>query len=176
MEPGRLVTRLRWIVAAGILVVSPALMSCSSSLSVETQQRARRGDVEFLMERLSHKNEWIVADCARGLGRHKVAQAIPELIRVLEDEAIGPHARWEAGLALAQIHPPDGAPRLRLAYQRAGHPEERYWLLLAVAAYCDDETQGLLEQVTSDSDIFLSRIALKSLNHCRKAQDGEDTQ
>jgi hypothetical protein len=78
-------------------------------------------------------------------------------------------------LALARIHPPDGAPRLRLAYQRAGHPEERYWLLVAMATYCDEETRGMLEQAASDSDIFLSRIALKSLQDCQKTLTGEET-
>ncbi len=164
--------RCRFRVLMGLLAV---LGGCSSSLSVTTQQKARQGDVEFLMDRMTHKDEWIVADCARGLGHHRVAQAIPGLIRVLEDEAVGPYARWEAGLALARIHPRDGASRLRLAYQRAGHPEERYWLLVAMATYCDQETRGMLEQATADSDIFLSRIALKSLQDCQKTLTGEET-
>ncbi len=155
-----------WLVVCG-----GGFSSCSSSPAVEVQLKARQGDIPFLLDRLTHRDEWIVADAARGLGHHRATVAIPGLILVLEDETMGPYARLEAGLALAAMGTWEAAAPLRLAFQRAGHPEERYWLLVALSAFCNEETLGLLEQAQSESDIFLARAAFKGLEQCREHRE-----
>lgn len=154
------------LLLASWVLMALAGAACSSSPSVGVQQMRRISDVPELIELLSDSHEWIVSDAARRLGELRAREAIPELQRILEDSAIGPYARYEAALALSRMGAPGLGGAMHLAFERAGHPEERYWLVVAVSAYCDEASMGLLEQVMSDSDIYVARAARKGYNNC----------
>lgn len=152
--------RTAGIVAAWGMFALVGLSACSSAIVKVQQSR----DPGFLMDTLTkEKDEWLVEDAARALGRIRHAKAVPALIRIVSDPNAGPYRRSGAAWALGNIGDLQAARPLVSALERASHPEERYAIVEALGRLSSPESRAALESVVNDPDVLVAKAAQKGL-------------
>lgn len=158
-----------------ILSVCLSMGAACTSPSMALRDAVQRGDRQALLEQLARSSEtrddWLIEDAARALGELREAAAVPGLLAVLEDPTVGPLRRASAGRALGRIGKPEAVRPLLAALERASHPEERYWLIVGLYAFCGlDETQAELhstfQKAEAHGDALIRRAAKKGQLHC----------
>ncbi len=140
---------------------------CVTSPSVEAQKAIKRGDIDAMLDNLNSNDEWILEDTCRALVYSPQPEAAVRLLEILNTPESGPYARGQAARALAALKDPTYVPELIRAYERAGNSEERYWIMVGIAAFCTEATLGLMESEQFDADLFVSRLAMGGLARCK---------
>jgi HEAT repeat protein len=155
--------------ASVLLPVLLLLQVCGCTpRAVQVVEAGRARDCGVLVDALGDKEHWILEDAAVGAGQARCANAVPRLVRVLENPAAGPRARAEAAIALSVLNAIAALPKILSALQRTENSEERYWLVVAAGRFCTAESLAAVEGAARDGNVVVSKGARKVLLDCRK--------
>jgi len=151
------------ILVASVLLFGLLLAGCGSKV-ISVQKATAKKDQTHLIEVLTNAEEdWLIEDAAWGLARVGTAKAVAPLLAILNNTSGSADRRAAAAYALGHIKDPRAVQPLVGALERAGNPEERYWIVVALGAFDDSDAKAALESVCGDADVMVSRAARKGL-------------
>jgi len=147
------------------LLIGLLPLGCSSKV-ISVQKATASKNQAYLIEMLANAEEdWLIEDAAWGLARIGNKKAVPPLLAILNNSAGNSHRRAASAYALGHIRDARAVEPLIGALERAGNPEERYWIVVALGAFDCPDAKAALESVCGDSDVLVSRVAKKCLHN-----------